>query len=117
MDENNVRAQDFPDIISSISSSSLSGREIIWIYFKENHGLIMDKYPSGSLLNSLIKSTTELFGSEEKYDEISAFFNNEGSYIKSVAPRAVEQSLENIKIRARWSNRDLEKIKLFLENF
>ena len=118
-DESNVRAQDFPDILASLSASSLEGRRQVWQYFKSNHETLLKRYPSGSLLNYLIKSSTELFGSEEDARDIEHFFNNEGIEMKKLSPRAVEQSLENVRISARWSDRDLGKIREFLsrQNF
>lgn len=118
-DESNVRAQDFPDILASLSASSLEGRRQVWQYFKSNHETLLKRYPSGNLLNNLIKSSTELFGSEEDARDIERFFNNEGIEMKKLSPRAVEQSLENVRIRARWSDSDLSKIREFLsrQNF
>ena len=114
LDEKNVRAQDFGDIISSLASSSLTGRNLVWEFFRNNHRTLMKRFPSGSLLNELIKSSTELFGSRDKADEIEFFFDNDGIEMKKVSPRAIEQSLENVRIRARWSERDLIEIKNFL---
>lgn len=117
--ESNVRAQDFPDILGSLSASSLEGRRQVWQYFKSNHQTLLRRYPSGSLLNYLIKSSTEFFGSEDDARDIERFFNNQGIEMKKLSPRAVEQSLENVRISARWSDRDLDKIREFLsrQNF
>lgn len=66
-------------------------------------------------MSRLIKGVTGTFGTESKAKEIESFFKNDVPEILSAAPRAVKQSLEAIRIRSKWLDRDLIKITTFLE--
>lgn len=66
-------------------------------------------------MSRLIKGVTGTFGTESKAMEIESFFKNDVPEILSAAPRAVKQSLEAIRIRSKWSERDLIKITTFLD--
>ena len=78
--------------------------------------LITIKKQKSSLINDRLplpqkKATTENFASEERLQDVSAFF--EANPIPS-AERTVQQSLESIKANADWLSRDSQIIKNYL---
>lgn len=68
-------------------------------------------YQSGPLVWRLVKSLTEHFASEERCQEIGAFF--EANPMPST-DAAVRQSLESIKANANWLSRDSKIIQSYL---
>ncbi|XP_057851747.2 aminopeptidase M1 [Cryptomeria japonica] len=91
-----VRKQDAVFVISGISRE---GREATWIWLKENWDLICERWGSGHLMNRFISSAVSGFTSEEKADEIQAFFS---SRMLPSIQRTVGQSIETVRTNAQW---------------
>ncbi|XP_062191811.1 aminopeptidase M1-B-like [Phragmites australis] len=91
-----VRNQDSFYILGGIS---LEGREVAWIWLKQNWDYVLKTWPSSSLISDFINYIISPFTSEEKATEVSEFFANR---IKPSFQRALKQSLERVRISARW---------------
>uniref|UniRef100_A0A0E0LUN5 Aminopeptidase n=1 Tax=Oryza punctata TaxID=4537 RepID=A0A0E0LUN5_ORYPU len=91
-----VRNQDAFYVLGGIS---LEGREVAWAWLKENWDLVLKTWPSSSLISDFVKSTVSRFTTEEKAAEVSEFFAGK---IKPSFERALKQSLERVRISARW---------------
>lgn len=89
---------------------SKQGRELAWQYLKDNWDMFYDRYQGGFLLNRLVK-ITENFASEEKAKEIEDFFKEKNS---SGIERAIQQSVENVRLNSAWLARDSEAIRSYL---
>ncbi|ODN05748.1 Puromycin-sensitive aminopeptidase [Orchesella cincta] len=110
---NEVNMQDIVTIIMSLSSQGQ--HEICWEYFKENWQFFRDNFPTGHfLINRVVKNVTSGFKSDEKAAEIENFFKE--NQIKGVG-RSLSQSLEKIRIRKVWLERDTSCLQTFLSSY
>lgn len=105
-----VRAQDSVFIIVAVALNP-KGREMAWEFFKQNRQQLLDQYEGGFLLSRLVKHLTENFASEEKAREVEEFFKQ---YSFPGTERTVSQSVETIRLNAKWLNRDIQTIREFL---
>ncbi|KAK1608097.1 hypothetical protein QYE76_031770 [Lolium multiflorum] len=96
-----VRNQDAFYVLGGIS---LEGREVAWAWLQENWDHVVKTWPSSSLISDFINSTISPFTSEERAAEVSQFFCTR---VKPSFERALKQSLERVRISARW----IESIK------
>lgn len=86
------------------------GRELAWQFLKDNWEMLYDRYQGGFLLNRLVK-ITENFANEEMATEIENFFREKSS---TGVERAVQQSVESVRLNSAWLARDSDAIKAFL---
>ncbi|VAI31868.1 unnamed protein product [Triticum turgidum subsp. durum] len=93
---NEVRNQDAYILLRGIQPET---REISWNWLKENWEGI-SKIFAGSLVTDFVKTIVPLFTSNEKAAEISKFF---ATRTKPGFERTLKQSLENVRISARWA--------------
>ncbi|VAI31867.1 unnamed protein product [Triticum turgidum subsp. durum] len=93
---NEVRNQDAYILLRGIQPET---REISWNWLKENWERISRTF-SGSLAANFVKNIVPLFTSNEKAAEISKFF---ATRTKPGFERTLKQSLENVRISARWA--------------
>jgi len=105
-----VRSQDSVFVITAVAYNKL-GREIAWKFFKDNAQLLKERYEGGFLLARTIKGVTQSFASEEKAQEVEAFFIK---YPFRGVDRTVQQCLEHIRLNAEWLTRDSADIKNYL---
>ncbi|KAK1608098.1 hypothetical protein QYE76_031771 [Lolium multiflorum] len=96
-----VRNQDAYDVLCGVS---LEGREVAWAWLKENWDHVLKTWPSGQLVSMFVNYIVSPFTSEEKAAEVSEFF---ATRVKPSFERALKQSLERVRISARW----IESIK------
>ncbi|XP_064598635.1 puromycin-sensitive aminopeptidase-like isoform X2 [Liolophura sinensis] len=106
-----VRSQDTVFVIAGVTGSA-QGRELAWEFVKSNWSTLHNRYKGGFLLSRLVKTTTDGFASEDKAQEVEAFFKEHPA---PAAERTVQQSCENIRLNADWMARDSEKVKAFLQ--
>ncbi|XP_044388594.1 aminopeptidase M1-C isoform X2 [Triticum aestivum] len=93
---NEVRNQDAYILLRGIQPEA---REISWNWLKENWERI-SKIFAGSLVTDFVKTIVPLFTSNEKAAEISKFF---ATRTKPGFERTLKQSLETVRISARWA--------------
>ncbi|CAL5006547.1 unnamed protein product [Urochloa decumbens] len=91
-----VRNQDSYYILGGIS---LEGREVAWTWLKKNWDHVLNTWKSSSLISDFINSIVSPFTSDEKAAEVSEFF---ASRMKPSFERALKQSLERVRISAKW---------------
>ncbi|WP_411027527.1 ERAP1-like C-terminal domain-containing protein, partial [Salmonella sp. s54925] len=82
-------------------------------FTKSNWKVFHDRYKNGFLLSRLVKLTTENFASNEMAKEVEDFFNDHEA---PAAERAIQQSLESIRLNTKWLERDAAGIKEWLKN-
>ncbi|XP_033221726.1 puromycin-sensitive aminopeptidase-like [Belonocnema kinseyi] len=105
-----VRFQDTHYVISTIRESS-KGRDLVWEFFKQNWNVFEDRYKGGLIFPHLVRIVTENFVTEEKALEIQQFFDNHPT---NGVEKTVRQSVEYIRLKAAWLNRDKDSIKKYL---
>ncbi|CAL1545832.1 unnamed protein product [Lymnaea stagnalis] len=107
-----VRSQDAVFVIAG-TTGSVVGRELAWEFFKAQFKVLNDRYEGGFLLSRLVQSATESFVTEEKAKEIETFFKENPV---PAAERTVQQSIENIRLNAKWLDRELTPVRDFLKS-
>ncbi|TXG68455.1 hypothetical protein EZV62_003390 [Acer yangbiense] len=87
------------DIIYGLAGLSLECRETAWRWLKENWDQILKKYGSGMLLHYFVREIVTPLSSNEKAEEVEVFF---GSHVNPAVYKILKQSIERIRIKARW---------------
>jgi puromycin-sensitive aminopeptidase len=87
--------------MGAVRSSSREGRHIAWIFLKKNFSAIkaMIGNANASLMDAVIVSCAGGFCSDEKADEIEAFFKANPVPRSS---RKIQQTLENMRSNAKF---------------
>ncbi|XP_046357527.2 puromycin-sensitive aminopeptidase-like [Haliotis rufescens] len=106
-----VRAQDKVFVLAGTTGSA-KGRQLTWNFVKENWKDLREKH-HGHLLTRLVKASTQNFASEEMAKEVEEFFKANPT---PAAERTVQQSVENIRLNARWMKESADKVCQFLKN-
>ncbi|KAJ6793920.1 aminopeptidase M1-like [Iris pallida] len=91
-----VRSQ---DVIFGLSGVSRQGRDVAWIWLKENWHHITKTWGSGFLLGRFVSSVVSPFCSAEKAKEVEEFF---ASRLTPSISRTYKQSIERLGINAKW---------------
>eukprot|EP00268_Persea_americana_P036934 TRINITY_DN364_c0_g1_i1.p1 TRINITY_DN364_c0_g1~~TRINITY_DN364_c0_g1_i1.p1 ORF type:complete len:897 (+),score=171.49 TRINITY_DN364_c0_g1_i1:409-3099(+) len=91
-----VRSQ---DVVHGLGRVSREGRETAWKWLKDNWEHIWKTLGGGFLLTRFIGSIVSPFCSDEKANEVEEFF---ASRTKPSIARTLKQSLERVRINARW---------------
>ena len=97
-----VRSQDTPIVL--IQASGSEGRDLTWDFVKEHWGELDRRYGKGGFAIMRIVSIASSFASAEREEEVRAFF--EANPAPS-ASRTIQQTLESIRLNARWTERNL----------
>ncbi|KAD4889372.1 hypothetical protein E3N88_21445 [Mikania micrantha] len=98
---NEIREQDTVYVTARIS---LEGRETAWIWLKENWDVIQKRWGQGMVFHRFIRDIVAPFSSHEMAVEVEEFFS---SRVTPSFVRILKQSIEHIRIKARW----IEKIR------
>ncbi|MBI3328860.1 MAG: M1 family metallopeptidase, partial [Nitrospinae bacterium] len=102
-----VRSQDTVRVVAGVAANA-HGRELAWEFAKGHWEEFDRRYGGGGfLLIRLIESVTSHFTTLEKAQEITEFFQ---VHPVPSAARTVQQSLERIRINARWLAHNRESL-------
>ena len=93
-----VRSQDAPLVIITVAANRF-GRDLAWDFVKENWSEFDRRYGKGGFMIMRLVSITEDFTTLEQAAEVEAFFQ---ANPVAGAQRTVQQSLESIRLNARW---------------
>ena len=105
-----VRSQDIVYGPSSVNNS-LEGTEIAWNFLKENWETYKTKLAgSGYLLARCIQYSSSGFLSEERAVEVENYFKEHPT---PQAERAIQQTLESIRSKSAWLNRDKDDVNQY----
>jgi len=105
-----VRNQDVSIAISSVANNP-AALDLAWKFFRENYKEFERRFDHGHSLHNIIKSICSKFSSLEKLNEIKKFFSENNP--KS-AKRAIEQSLEVIRINYNFVRNNRKAMKEWL---
>ncbi|CAL9102193.1 unnamed protein product [Musa textilis] len=87
------------DAVNGLAGISKEGRDVAWVWLKENWDHISKTWGSGFLITRFISSIVSPFNSDEKANEIEEFF---ASRTKPSIARTVKQSIERVRNNAKW---------------
>ena len=107
-----VRSQDTPLVIISVAANRF-GRDLTWDFVKENWSEFDRRYGKGGFMIMRLVSITEDFTTLERANEVEAFF--EANPVAG-AQRTVQQSLESIRLNARWLELNADQIAAWLNS-
>ncbi len=103
----NVRNQDAMYILSVVGSSNYGG-DLAWQFLKQNWDEYYKRYHEGHIMTNIIKVCLQRFKDLDKIEEIKDFF---GKHKIPIAKRAIEQSIEAIKINYNFVKYNDDLIK------
>ncbi|KAI4217715.1 MAG: hypothetical protein LQ351_000311 [Letrouitia transgressa] len=90
-----------------------AGIEALWAWLKNNWDAIEAKCPQGlTMLSTVVQICTSGFTSEEQLAKVRAWFD--GRSTKGY-DRALEQSSDSVRAKAKWLARDREDVKRWLK--
>ncbi|CAG2104288.1 unnamed protein product, partial [Medioppia subpectinata] len=104
-----VNDQDFFTFQQSIAANSLTGRQLVWNYMRQNWHKLVDRFKiNDRRLGSYITSVTNNFNTETQLNELKAFFaeNPESGATENARKQALERVQNNIK----WSTTHEESV-------
>ncbi|KAK7349272.1 hypothetical protein VNO77_06514 [Canavalia gladiata] len=87
------------DVLYVLWGISMEGSEIALRWLMDNWERILAKYGAGVLLTNFISEIVPLVSSDEKADEVEAFF---ASHMNHSFVMNLKLSIEQIRIKARW---------------
>ncbi|MQG73248.1 MAG: M1 family metallopeptidase [SAR202 cluster bacterium] len=93
-----VRSQDAVMLITAVSSSQ-QGRDLAWEFIQNNWTELDRRYGGGGFALMRLVAITGGFTDLSRADEVETFFKNHPA---PAASRTVEQSLEQIRLNAKW---------------
>ena len=108
-----VRFQDTRNVLTSVANAGITGRDLAWSFFKGNANTFKTRYKQGGLLTNIVKAVTLTFDSEDHASDIESFFENNAF---PGADRTVKQSLEAVRLRAQWMEREGSTLEKFLKD-
>ncbi|GKY96228.1 hypothetical protein MPSEU_000582700 [Mayamaea pseudoterrestris] len=96
-----IKLQDFFYLMGSVGHSNSAGRQVAWKYFQDNFEAIkaMVANASSSLMDAVIVMCCSGFCSNEKADEIEAFFKD---HTLPSSARKISQTLEGMRSNAKF---------------
>ncbi|XP_049950895.1 glutamyl aminopeptidase-like isoform X1 [Schistocerca serialis cubense] len=111
-DESLIRSQDFFTVIGYISGNPV-GSQIIWDFYRNEWEYLVERFTlNNRYLGQLIRTITKYFSSQEKLDEMKAFFEKYPEAGAGTAARS--QALETVEGNIQWLSSYHDTIKMWL---
>ena len=101
-----VRLQDTIFVVSAVAANN-RGRNIAWDFLKEQWDEFDRRYGSGGFGLMRLVAITNSFTSNEKRDDVAAFFEEHPT---PAAERTIRQALERIALNVAWLDRNREEL-------
>ncbi|MFQ5934131.1 MAG: ERAP1-like C-terminal domain-containing protein, partial [Dehalococcoidia bacterium] len=102
-----VRAQDTVLVLTAVAANRY-GRDLAWEFIKSNWDELDRRYGKGGFMIMRLVSTTQGFTTLERAEEVEQFFKE---HPVSAAHRTVQQSLERIRLNAKWLERNRKDLE------
>jgi puromycin-sensitive aminopeptidase len=102
MDDEQVRAQDAPLVLVQVAMNR-EGRDMAWDFMRDQWEEIDRRYGKGGFAIMRLVQATGSFTTLQRADEVDAFFK---AHSAPSAARTIQQSLERIRLNARWLERN-----------
>ena len=97
-----VRLQDTIFVVSAVAANN-QGRNLAWDFLKEKWDEFDRRYGSGGFGLMRLVAITNAFTSNEKRDDVAAFFE---AHPTPAAERTIRQALERIALNVAWLERN-----------
>jgi puromycin-sensitive aminopeptidase len=107
---NEVRSQDTMIVVVQAAGSK-DGRDITWQFVKDNWAEFDRRYGKGGFAIMRIVGLTGGFTTMDRYDEVERFFEEHPT---PSAARTIQQSLERIRLNARWLELNVDTVGAWL---
>ncbi len=101
-----VRLQDTIFVVSAVAANN-RGRSLAWDFLKEQWDEFDRRYGSGGFGLMRLVAITNAFTSNEKRDDVAAFFEEHPT---PAAERTIRQALERIALNVAWLERNREEL-------
>lgn len=98
------------DRIHTIIALGCHNTPAAWKLLQDQKDFFRKQYLTGHLITYIVKYSTDSFTTEERAKEVETFFKQNPF---PGAERTVQQSLESIRTKAKWFERDIDAIKSF----
>lgn len=109
-----VRLQDIQAPMASLGSHS-NGITALWHWFMKNWPIVKERLSSGLvILPSVIRLCTKGLATDEQLHQAESFFKKIDT--KGI-DKALRQSLDGIRIKRRWVERDADDMYQWLQNY
>jgi len=106
-----VKPQDLVFVVHAVASNP-AGQELAWDFVTKNWLSLVDRYGRGNfLLTRFVEYSTKGFCAPEDVDRVEKFFS---SVSKEGIERTIQQSLEGIRVRASWRQRDSARVESWM---
>ena len=107
-----VRSQDIYSPLLGLRSEP-AGVEAAWQWLSVNWAKIIEVCPpSLNMLSTLVKLCVSEFTTEEQVQLVESFFKDKD---KTGYKMALEQSLDAVRVKLGWTNRDRKDVESFLD--
>uniref|UniRef100_A0A8W8IJS7 Aminopeptidase n=1 Tax=Magallana gigas TaxID=29159 RepID=A0A8W8IJS7_MAGGI len=107
-----VRSQDTVFVIGGVTGT-VQGRELCWQFVQDKWTELHERYKGGFLLSRLVEVSTDNFVTEARAKEVEKFFETHSA---PAAERKIQQSVENIRLNAKWMERESTSVLKFLRS-
>ena len=101
-----VRSQDAMPVIVQTANNK-DGRDLAWQFLQDNWAELDRRYGKGGFAIMRIVGISGGFTSMDRHDEVERFFEEHPT---PSAARTIQQSLERIRLNARWLDVNREPI-------
>ncbi|XP_053330631.1 endoplasmic reticulum aminopeptidase 1 [Spea bombifrons] len=109
-----IKTQDLPHMVIYVSRNP-HGFSLAWEFLKNNWDAFVQKFELGSrTVGDMVVGVTKMYSTRAWLNEVMGFFdslNEKGSKL-----RCVQQAKENIEENIRWMDKNLELLKIWLED-
>ncbi|XP_065171001.1 glutamyl aminopeptidase-like isoform X3 [Atheta coriaria] len=113
-DDTYIRKQDYPSAISYMSNNPV-GTQIVWIYFRENWNVLVDRFGlNDRYLHNMIPAITAKFTTNTQKEELLAFYVANPEAGSGAAAR--KRALETVNNNINWLRRNKESVESWIEN-
>ncbi|KAM3844841.1 endoplasmic reticulum aminopeptidase 1 [Vipera latastei] len=108
-----IKTQELPSILVSVGRNPY-GYQLAWKFLKQNWQKLVKKFDFGShSLAQMITGITNQYSTKEQLAEVKNYFSSMDK--KTSELRAVQQAIETIEENIQWMDKNLEKIKAWLQ--
>lgn len=112
---NIIRSQDETSVIAYVALNPF-GRKLAFDYLEDNWDQLFERHGDVSFtLASLVDSITKYLNTNSYLLRLINFVERNSDL--GVAQKAFEQAIENVQFNTRWTNKNLEPIKQWLNSF
>ena len=105
-----VRYHDTILVILSVAGNT-NGIDLAWQFVKDNWDELIRRYGDGMFALSRLVNLTSRFTTQEKFDEVEGFFKKHPA---PAADRAINQSLEIIRLNIAWIDKNFQSLQTYL---